>query len=120
MIIVTRSWRMWLAGTAVSLVIFAVVYFTVIRPDNNTANQAIKTGLSQAKAALTQSQKALTDSTAGAATAGAATSGAAKAGAAATAKASKELSNAQKLASCVSAAGTDVSKITSCRDQFPG
>jgi hypothetical protein len=48
---------MWLAGLAVSLGIFAVLYFTVIRPDTNTANQAIKTGLQQSQQELDQAQK---------------------------------------------------------------
>ena len=32
-----------MVGLSVSVVIFAVVYFTVIQPDQNTANQALKT-----------------------------------------------------------------------------
>ncbi len=38
MVLVTRSWRLWLVGMAASLVIFAVVYFAVIQPAQNTAD----------------------------------------------------------------------------------
>ena len=55
---------MWLASTVVSLVIFLIVYLTVIRPDQNTANQAVKTGLQQSQQVINQAKKQL--STAGA------------------------------------------------------
>jgi hypothetical protein len=37
----------WLAGLAVSVGIFAVLYFTVIKPTTDTANKAINQGLHQ-------------------------------------------------------------------------
>ena len=49
MVLVTGNWRIWLAGMAASLAIFAVVFFTVIQPSTNTANQALKTGLQRAR-----------------------------------------------------------------------
>jgi len=52
MIVVTNNWRTWLAGTAASLAIFLVVFFTTIQPSMNTANQAVKTGLQQSRQAL--------------------------------------------------------------------
>jgi hypothetical protein len=52
MIVVTNNWRIWLAGTAASLAIFLVVFFTTIQPSMNTANQAVKTGLEQSQQAL--------------------------------------------------------------------
>jgi hypothetical protein len=44
MSIVFGSARYRLISLAVTLGIFLIVYFTVIRPDNNTANNAIKQG----------------------------------------------------------------------------
>ncbi len=102
MVIVSGNWRFALAGLAASLVMFLVIYFAVIKPDNNVANQAIKTGLQQSQQALNQAQKGI--SSAGA-------QGSASAGQAA----SKQISKAQKLTACLAAAGTDLSKVQSCQ-----
>ncbi len=59
MVLVTGNWRIALAGLAASLVIFGVLFFTVIQPSQNTANQAIKSGLQQSQQALNQAQKQL-------------------------------------------------------------
>ena len=48
MVLITQSKRMWLIGMAVSLGIFLLLYFTVIKPDSNAANQALKSGLQPA------------------------------------------------------------------------
>jgi type II secretory pathway component PulM len=104
MVIVTNSWKMWLAGVGVSLAIFAVLYFTVIQPDNNTANQALKSGLQQSQQAINQAQKQLS-------TAGGQASGA-------SGQAQQNLNKAAKLTACVSAAGTDVSKLQACQAQY--
>jgi hypothetical protein len=95
---------MWYVGTLVSLAIFALVYFTVIRPSTETANQAIKTGLQQSQQVINQTQKQLGSA---AAAAGATSS-----------QAQKALGNAQKLTACVAAAGTNVSAIGSCHTKF--
>ena len=63
MVVVTNSWRMWVIGMAVSIGLFAVIYFTVIKPDNNTANQALKSGLQQSQQALGQAQKQVDSAT---------------------------------------------------------
>lgn len=102
MVIVSGNWRIAIAGLAVSLVMFLVVYFAVIKPDNSVANQALKTGLQQSQQALNQAQKGL--SSAGA-------QGSASAGQ----EASKQVSKAQKLTACLATAGTDVSKMQSCQ-----
>lgn len=101
MVLVTGSWRIWLAGMAASLVIFAVVFFAVIKPDQNTANQALKSGLQQTQQALNQAQKQV-GSVSG------------QAGGVA----QQTLNNAQKLTACVSAAGTDVAKVQACQVKF--
>jgi flagellar biosynthesis/type III secretory pathway M-ring protein FliF/YscJ len=104
MVLITNSWRMWLAGVAVSLAIFGVLYFTVIRPTTNTANQAVKTGLQQSQQALNTAQKQLS-------------SGSGQAGAAA-GQANQQLGKAAKLTSCLQAAGTDPTKVQSCQTQY--
>lgn len=104
MVLITTSWRMWLAGLAVSLAVFGVLYFTVIRPDNNTANQAIKSGLQQSQQALNQARQQLSK-----------TGGQTRA---ASSKAQHELSKASKLSACVAAAGTDPTKLQACQTQF--
>ena len=57
MVLVTGNWKIWLAGMAASLIIFGVIFFAVIQPDQNTANQAVKSGLQQTQQALNQAQK---------------------------------------------------------------
>jgi hypothetical protein len=110
MVLVTGNWKLWLAGLASSLIIFLILFFTVIQPSSNTANQAIKSGLQQSQQALNQAQQQVSS---------AAASG--SAGAKKVDKqASKQLSAASKLTSCVAAAGTDASKIASCQSKFAG
>ena len=101
MVLVTGNFRVWLVGVAASLVIFAVAYFAVIRPDQNTANQAIKSGMQQTQQALNQAQKQL-----------------GSAGTPASGVAQQQLSNATKLTACVSAAGTDATKLEACQTKF--
>jgi len=91
---------MWLAGVAVSLGIFAVLYFTVIRPDTNTA----KTGLQQSQQALDQAQKQV--------------SSASGQGSAAASHAAQKLNDAQQLTACLAAAGTDPTKLQACKTQY--
>ena len=109
MILVSNSWRMYAIGLAVSLAIFGIVYFTVIKPSSDTANQAVKTTLQQSQQALNQAQKQVGQATsqAGAGQAGG-TSGTAQ----------QTLTKVQKLTACVASAGTDVTKIQACRSQF--
>jgi hypothetical protein len=94
MVLVTGNFRLWLAGMAASLAIFAVVYFAVIKPSTDTANQAVKSGLQQTQQILNRAQKQ--------------TGGAG----------SKALGAAQKLEACVTAAGTDATKLAACQSQF--
>jgi hypothetical protein len=104
MVLVTGNWRIWLAGMAASLAIFAVVYFTVIQPSMNTANQALKSGLQQTQQAVNQAQKQLG-------------SASGKAGAAA-GQAQQQLGNAAKLTACLAAAGTDATTIQACQAKY--
>ena len=104
MVLVTGSWKLALAGMAVSLAIFGVLYFTVIQPDNNAANIAVRSGVRQAQNALNQAQTQLSQASSQAGAAGS--------------QASKSLSQASKLTACVAAAGTDVSKVQSCEAKY--
>jgi peptidoglycan hydrolase CwlO-like protein len=104
MILVSNSWRMYLVGLAVSLAIFGIVYFTVIKPSSDTANQAAKTGLQQSSQALNQVQKQVGQATSQAG----GTSG----------QAQQTISKVQKLTTCLASAGTDLTKVQACRSQF--
>ncbi len=108
MVLVTGNMKTWLIGMAASLVIFAVVFFTVIQPSSNTANQAIKAGLKQSQQALNQAQQQISN---------AAQQSGAAAGAASTAG-QQVLSNAQKLTACLASAGTDLSKMQGCQTKY--
>jgi hypothetical protein len=105
MVLVTNNPRVWLIGFLASLVIFAIVFFAVIQPAQNTANQAVKTGLQQSQQAINQAQKQLSN-------AGAANG--------VTGKAKQQLNHAAKLTSCIAAAGTDPSKMAACQTQYGG
>jgi F0F1-type ATP synthase membrane subunit b/b' len=126
MVIVNTSWKRWAAGLAVSLIIFLVLYLTVIQPSTNTANQAIKTGEAQTQQAIKQAQQQI-NSAGNQATgaSGRASKHAAAAGAkankqiaAAGKQANQQLNQAGKLAACVSAAGSDTGKLQTCQVKY--
>jgi hypothetical protein len=120
MVIVNTNWRIWLAGMVASLVMFAVIYLAVIAPSQNTANQALKTGLQQTQQVIKQAQQQLgTGSGQGSAASGQANAAAGQASAV-TGQAKTQLSNAAKLTDCVAAAGTDVTKVQACQVKYPG
>jgi flavin-binding protein dodecin len=121
MVLVTGNWRIALAGLAASLLIFGVLFFAVIQPSQNTANQAVKAGLQQGQQALDQAQKQLNSVTVPASPAtpsSPATAPTQQAIAGATSKAQQTLSKATKLANCLSQAGIDTSKIAACQANF--
>ena len=62
MSIVFGNTRYRLISLAVTLGIFLIVYFTVIRPDNNTANNAIKQGNALIQQSEQQAAKAANQS----------------------------------------------------------
>ena len=104
MVLVTGNWRLWMVGMVASLAIFAVVFFTVIRPSENTASQALKTGLQQSQQAISQAQKQVSSASGQASVS--------------TKKAQAQLDNATKLTSCVSAAGTNATAIQACQVKY--
>lgn len=104
MVLITNNIRLWLVGMAVSLAIFAVVYFAVIKPNENTANQAVKAGLQQTHQALNQAQQQINNA-------------AGQAGSAA-APAQQALSKAQQLTTCLTKAGTDAGAMQTCQAKF--
>ncbi len=128
MVIIHTSWQRWAAGLAVSLVIFLVLYLTVIQPSTNTANQAVKAGMQQTQQAIKQAQQQVNSagvaSPANAASThvtkqvAAATATAKKQLAATDATANKQLNAAGKLATCVAAAGTDTGKLQACQVKY--
>jgi hypothetical protein len=105
MVLVTGNWRLWAIGMVASLAIFAVLFFTVIKPSSDTANQAIKAGMQQSQQVINQAKKQL--STSGV------SGGAAS-------QANQQLNKASKLTSCVAAAGTDANKLANCQAQYGG
>jgi F0F1-type ATP synthase membrane subunit b/b' len=118
MVLVTGNWRAWAIGMAASLVIFAVVFFTVIKPSSDTANQAIKTGLQQSQQAINQGQQALHQAQKQLTTAGGQSAKVSGQAGQVSSQAQQELGKAAKLTSCLSSAGTDVGKIQVCQATF--
>ena len=100
MYVVTGSRRTWFVSAAISLILFLIVYFTVIRPDNNAAQQALKSGLQQSQQVINQTQKQLKSSGIN------------------SSAAQTQLSRAAKLTACVQAAGTDTGAITTCQAKY--
>lgn len=94
-------------GLALSAAIFLIVYFTVIKPSTDTANNAVKQGEKQTQQLLNNAQKQ--------------TNAAAKhAGVKLPAGTNVKIDKAKKLASCLVSAGTDVSKVQACQAQYGG
>jgi len=118
MVIISGNRRMWWVGMAVSVIIFAVVYFTVIKPDNNTANQAVQAGLKQTQQVIKQAQQQAGAAAGQASAASGQASAASGQASNAAATGQKVLNKAAKLTSCLLSAGTDTSKIASCQTQF--
>jgi hypothetical protein len=118
MVIISGNRRMWWVGMAVSVIIFAVLYFTVIKPDNNTANQAVQAGLKQSQQVIKQAQQQVGAAAGQASTASGQVSAASGQASSVAATGQKVLNKAEKLTTCLVAAGTDTSKIASCQTQF--
>lgn len=95
MIIVSGGWKIWLVGLAVSLGIFAVVYFTVIKPTTDTANEAIRNSFQQTEKQLGEAKRN-----------------------APTPAAERELSQAERLTACLQDAGIDVSAVQDCQAKY--
>jgi hypothetical protein len=91
MTIVVRNPLYRLIALGVSAAIVLIIYFAVIKPNNDTANTAIKQGEQQVQQAVSQANKA--------------THGAVPAG-------------VTNLANCLVAAGADTGKIQACRAKF--
>jgi hypothetical protein len=118
MIVVTRNWKVSLIGLAVSVGIFLVLYFTVIQPSSNTANAAIKSGEAQSQQVIKAAKQQLSQAGAQASAAGGQSAAATKQVNAATKQATQQLNKAGKLAACMTAAGTDTTKLASCQTKF--
>jgi zona occludens toxin (predicted ATPase) len=92
----------------VPLIIFAVMYFTVIKPSSDTANDAVR---STTQAVTQQLDQAKTDAAAATKAAG---------DDAAPAAGQETIDAASKLTDCVSKAGTDTSALAACQATVGG
>jgi hypothetical protein len=88
--LVVSNGRWWIVSAAVSLVIFLIVYFTVIKPSTDTANQLLRNGEQQVQQAVNQASHSGLKVPAG----------------------------VTNLANCIAAAGTDTGKIEACQAKF--
>ncbi len=91
MSIVVRNPIYRLVALAATLVLFAIIYFAVIKPDQNTANNAVTQGERQVQQAVSSAAKA--------------NPGALPAG-------------VTNLANCMAAAGTNTGAIQACAAKF--
>jgi F0F1-type ATP synthase membrane subunit b/b' len=78
------------------LIIFAVMYFTVIKPSTDTANDAVKSATQQATQQINQARKNAPPA------------------------AQKALDSAAKLTACVQKAGTDTGALATCQAKYGG
>ncbi|MEA2125781.1 MAG: hypothetical protein QOI80_2563 [Solirubrobacteraceae bacterium] len=78
------------------LIIFAVMYFTVIKPTNDTANDAIKSATQQATQQINEARKNAPPA------------------------AKKALDDAAKLTACLEKAGTNTGALADCQAKFGG
>ena len=76
------------------LILFAIIYFTTIKPSTDTANEAVRSATQSATQHINEARKH------------------APAGSAAA------FDQAEKLTACVGAAGTDASKLQECQVKF--
>jgi hypothetical protein len=97
MFITTVRPRYYLLSLAVSVGIFLVLYFTVIKPDQSAANKAFQQGQAQIQQGERQVQQSLNQ--------------AAQSGATIPA-------GVTTLTSCIAAAGTDASQLQACAAHF--
>jgi hypothetical protein len=91
MTIVVRNPVYRLVSLGITIAIIAIVYFAVIKPNNDTANNVVKQGEQQLQQAVNNANKA--------------THGAVPAG-------------VTNLVDCIAKAGTDTDKIAACRSKF--
>jgi hypothetical protein len=98
MFVVVRSPKIALISLAVSVGIFLILYFTVIKPDNNAANNAIRSSEQQAQQVLNQAAK---------------TGGVNQA-----AKTGGVPAGVTNLVGCIAAAGTNTGQIQACQAKF--
>jgi hypothetical protein len=92
MFVVARSPKYVLISLAVSLGIFLILYFTVISPDNNAANNAIRQG----NAALTQGEQQAANA----------------------ANQSGVPAGVKNLTACIAAAGANSAELQACSAKF--
>ena len=92
MLIVVRNTRARIVLALIPIILFAIVYFTVIRPSQNTANQALQQGQQQIQQGERQLNQQVRQSGAPA--------------------------SVQNLTACIAAAGTNATALEQCRAKF--
>jgi hypothetical protein len=90
MVIIKGNPRLAFLGLLLSAAIFAVLYFTVIKPSSDTANQAVRTAGQQAQQSIKNAQK----------------------------NGAVIPTGVKKLADCVTAAGADQGKLAECQSKY--
>jgi hypothetical protein len=89
------GWKIWLLGLAVSVGIFAVIYFTVIKPTTDTANEAVRNSFQQTEEQLSEAKQN-----------------------APTPAIKRRLDRAERLTACLQDAGIDTGAIQDCQTRF--
>ncbi len=93
MFIVVRNTRARIVLALIPIILFLIVYFTVIRPDQNTANQVLTQGLQQVQAGEKQAnQQVQSDNSAPA--------------------------SVKNLTACIAAAGTNTTALQQCQAKY--
>jgi flagellar biosynthesis/type III secretory pathway M-ring protein FliF/YscJ len=90
MVIIKGNPRLALLGLLLSAAIFAVLYFTVIKPSSDTANEAVRSAGQQAQQSIKQAEK----------------------------NGAVVPTGVKKLADCVRAAGADQGELAECQSKY--
>jgi hypothetical protein len=93
--LITGSWKIWLAGIAVSLGVFAVIYFTVIKPTTDHRER----GRSKQLPAIPGCAQRPREN-------------------APSAAAKRQLSQAERLTACLQDAGIDTDAVQDCQARY--
>jgi hypothetical protein len=89
--IIARSPTARLISLAISLTVAAIIYFAVIKPNTDSANNAVRVGEQQVQQAVNNANRA--------------TGGAVP-------------KSVQNLTACIASAGTDTGKLSACQAKF--
>jgi predicted PurR-regulated permease PerM len=94
MVFFYRSPQAIVISALCSIAIAAFIYFVIVKPETDTANNTVNHALKQAQPGIDAANKQLQQAT--------------------PSQATPSINKAQKLQDCILAAGTDVNKIAAC------